>query len=67
MVGSTGMTVPKDGILHENRWTKYDYGIPLPVLPSIGLDAYVAKLCVDFNFAFAYDEARKRLSFLNGT
>lgn len=59
VVGSTGMTVPKDGILHENRWTKYDYGIPLPVLPSIGLDAYVAKLCVDFNFAFAYDEASK--------
>ena len=58
-VGSTGMTVPKDGILHENRWTKYDYGIPLPVLPSIGLDAYVAKLCFDFNFAFAYDEASK--------
>lgn len=58
-VGSTGMTVPKDGILHENRWTKYDYGIPLPYLPSIGLDAYVAKLCVDFNFAFAYDEASK--------
>lgn len=59
VVGSIGMTVPKDGILHENRWTKYDYGIPLPVLPSIGLDAYVAKLCVDFNFAFAYDEASK--------
>lgn len=59
VVGSTGMTVPKDGILHENRWTKYDYGIPLPVLPSIGLDVYVAKLCVDFNFAFAYDEASK--------
>lgn len=59
VVGSTGMTVPKDGILHENRWTKYDYGIPLPVLPSIGLDAYVAKLCLDFNFAFAYDEASK--------
>ncbi len=58
-VGSTGMTVPKDGILHENRWTKYDYGIPLPVLPSIGLDAYVAKFCIDFNFAFAYDEASK--------
>lgn len=59
VVGSTGMTVPKDGILHENRWTKYDYGIPLPVLPSLGLDVYVAKLCVDFNFAFAYDEASK--------
>lgn len=53
------MTVPKDGILHENRWTKYDYALPLPVLPSIGLDAYVAKLCIDFNFAFAYDEASK--------
>lgn len=59
VVGSTGMTVPKDGILHENRWTKYDYGIPLPVLPSFGLDVYVAKLCVDFNFAFAYDQASK--------
>lgn len=59
VVGSTGMTVPKDGILHENRWTKYDYGIPLPVLPSLGLDVYVAKLCVDFNFAFAYDQASK--------
>lgn len=59
VVGSTGMTVPKDGILHENRWTKYDYALPLPVLPSIGLDAYVAKLCIDFNFAFAYDEASK--------
>ena len=59
VVGSTGMTVPKDGILHENRWTKYDYALPLPVLPSIGLDAYVAKLCLDFNFAFAYDEASK--------
>lgn len=59
VVGSTGMTVPKDGILHENRWTKYDYALPLPVLPSIGLDAYVAKLCFDFNFAFAYDEASK--------
>lgn len=80
VVGSIGMTVPKDGILHENRWTKYDYGIPLPVLPSIGLDAYVAKLCVDFNFAFAYDEASKitgdkvfryegaqKTQFLNGT
>lgn len=59
VVGSTGMTVPKDGILHENRWTKYDYALPLPVLPSIGLDAYVAKFCIDFNFAFAYDEASK--------
>lgn len=59
VIGSTGMTVPKDGILHENRWTKYDYGLPLPVLPSIGLDVYVAKLCVDFNFAFAYDQASK--------
>lgn len=59
VVGSTGMTVPKDGILHENRWTKYDYLLPIPVLPSIGLDAYVAKLCLDFNFAFAYDEASK--------
>lgn len=59
VVGSTGMTVPKDGILHENRWTKYDYGIPLPVLPSLGLDVYVAKLCLDFNFAFAYDQASK--------
>lgn len=59
VIGSTGMTVPKDGILHENRWTKYDYGLPLPVLPSLGLDVYVAKLCVDFNFAFAYDQASK--------
>lgn len=61
VIGSTGMTVPKDGILHENRWTKYDYAFPLPfpALPSIGLDAYVAKLCVDFNFAFAYDQASK--------
>lgn len=59
VVGSTGMTVPKDGILHENRWTKYDYALPLPVLPSLGLDVYVAKLCLDFNFAFAYDEASK--------
>lgn len=59
VVGSTGMTVPKDGILHENRWTKYDYMLPLPKLPSLGIDAYVAKLCFDFNFAFAYDEASK--------
>lgn len=59
VIGSTGMTVPKDGILHENRWTKYDYGLPLPVLPSLGLDVYVAKLCLDFNFAFAYDQASK--------
>lgn len=61
VIGSTGMTVPKDGILHENRWTKYDYAFPLPfpAVPSIGLDAYVAKLCVDFNFAFAYDQASK--------
>ena len=59
VVGSTGMTVPKDGILHENRWTKYDYMLPLPKLPSLGIDAYVAKLCLDFNFAFAYDEASK--------
>ena len=59
VVGSTGMTVPKDGILHENRWTKYDYLLPLLKLPSLGIDAYVAKLCLDFNFAFAYDEASK--------
>lgn len=59
IVGSTGMTVPKDGILHENRWTKYDYMLPLPYLPSIGLDIYVAKICFDFNFAFAMDEAWK--------
>lgn len=59
IVGSTGMTVPKDGILHENRWTKYDYALPLPILPSIGLDIYVAKLCFDFNFAFATDQAWK--------
>lgn len=61
VIGSTGMTVPKDGILHENRWTKYDYAFPLPfpAVPSIGLDAYVAKLCVDFNFAFAFDQASK--------
>ncbi len=57
--GSTGMTVPKDGILPENRWTKYDYMLPVPIMPSIGLDAYVAKLCVDFNFALASDCARK--------
>lgn len=59
VIGSTGMTVPKDGILHENTWTKYDYGLPIPVLPSLGLDVYVAKLCLDFNFAFAYDQASK--------
>lgn len=59
IVGSTGMTVPKDGILHENRWTKYDYVLPVPYLPSIGLDIYVAKICVDFNFAFAMDQASK--------
>lgn len=59
VIGTTGMTVPKDGILHENRWTKYDYAFPYPMFPSIGLDAYVAKLCVDFNFAFAYDQASK--------
>lgn len=57
--GSTGMTVPKDGILPENRWTKYDYMLPVPIMPSIGLDAYVAKLCGDFNFALASDCARK--------
>lgn len=59
IVGSTGMTVPKDGILRENRWTKYDYVLPLPILPSLGLDIYVAKLCLDFNFAFASDQAWK--------
>lgn len=59
VVGSTGMTVPKDGILHENRWTKVDYALPLPMLPSLGIDAYVVKLCFDFNFAFAYDQASK--------
>lgn len=58
-IGSTGMTVPKDGILHENRWTKYDYLFPVLWLPSIGLDVYVAKFCIDFNFAFAYDQACK--------
>lgn len=57
--GSTGMTVPKDGILPENRWTKYDYLLPAPWLPTIGLDVYVAKICFDFNFAFAYDQACK--------
>lgn len=59
IVGSTGMTVPKDGILPENRWTKYDYILPVPYLPSIGLDIYVAKICGDFNFAFAMDQASK--------
>lgn len=58
-IGSTGMTVPKDGILPENRWTKYDYMLPVPYLPSIGLDIYVAKICFDFNFAFAMDQACK--------
>lgn len=57
--GSTGMTVPKDGILPENRWTKYDYMLPVHNMPSLGLDAYVAKLCFDFNFALASDCARK--------
>ena len=57
--GSTGMTVPKDGILPENRWTKYDYLLPALWLPTIGLDVYVAKICFDFNFAFAYDQACK--------
>lgn len=33
--------------------------LPVPIMPSIGLDAYVAKLCVDFNFALASDCARK--------
>lgn len=59
VVGSTGMTVPKDGILHENRWTKFDYLFPVPILPSLGIDLYVVKLCGDFNFAFAYDQASK--------
>ncbi len=58
-VGSTGMTVPKDGILPENRWTKYDYMLPALYLPSIGLDIYVAKICFDFNFAFVMDQACK--------
>lgn len=53
------MTVPKDGILPENRWTKYDYLLPALWLPTIGLDVYVAKICFDFNFAFAYDQACK--------
>ena len=61
IAGSTGMTVPKDGILHENDWHNIlQYLIPVPYgLPSLGLDAYVAKLCVDFNFGAAYDEAIK--------
>lgn len=59
LCGSTGMTVPKDGMLPENRWTKYDYMLPVPILPSLGLDIYVAKLCFDFNFAFAFDQAWK--------
>lgn len=55
--GSTGMTVPKDGILHENRWVTLDYEFPMPILPTVGIDVKVAKLCLDFNFAVAYDEA----------
>lgn len=61
IAGSTGMTVPKDGILHENDWHNIlQYLIPVPYgLPSLGLDVYVAKLCLDFNFGAAYDEAIK--------
>ncbi len=60
MAGSTGMTVPKDGILPENEWKMLQYLVPVPYgLPSLGLDLYVAKLCVDFNFGASYDEAIK--------
>ena len=33
--------------------------LPALWLPTIGLDVYVAKICFDFNFAFAYDQACK--------
>lgn len=60
MAGSTGMTVPKDGILHENEWKMLQYLIPVPGgLPSLGIDVYVCKLCLDFNFGASYDEAIK--------
>ena len=60
IAGSTGMTVPADGILHKNEWKMLELAIPIPYgMPSIGLDVYVAKLCVDFNFAAAVDEAVK--------
>ena len=60
IAGSTGMTVPKDGILHENEWKMLQYLIPVPGgLPSLGIDVYVCKLCLDFNFGAAYDEAIK--------
>ena len=60
LAGSTGMTVPKDGILHENEWKMLQYLIPVPAgLPSLGIDVYVCKLCLDFNFGASYDEAIK--------
>lgn len=60
IAGSTGMTVPADGILHKNDWKMLELAIPIPYgIPSIGLDIYVAKFCVDFNFAVAYDDAIK--------
>lgn len=59
IAGSVGMTVPADGILHKNKWVMYDYALPIPILPSVGLDVIVAKLCLDFNFGAAFDSASK--------
>ncbi len=59
IAGSVGMTVPADGILHKNEWVMLDYALPIPVLPSVGLDVVVAKFCLDFNFGAAFDSASK--------
>ena len=59
IAGSVGMTVPADGILHKNEWVMYDYALPIAVMPSVGLDVVVAKLCLDFNFGAAFDSASK--------
>ncbi len=55
VVGSVGMTVPKDGILHENKWERLDYIISLLRMPGIGFDYVVVKASVDFNFGVAFD------------
>lgn len=59
IAGSVGMTVPADGILHKNEWVMLDYALPIPVLPSVGLDVVVVKFCLDFNFGAAFDSASK--------
>lgn len=56
IIGTAGMTVPKDRILREQKWNTLDFLIPLPSF-DVAANLAVVKLGISFGCSIAYDSA----------